>query len=85
MILSIIALLLGIANLVLLYLLNKKIDEFNNKLNKTNNNYLTKQDLDYYKISIENKLNWFNNYKKQIDKKITILKELVTYVKKSPK
>jgi len=85
MILSIVGVLLGIINLVLFYFLNKKISEFSNKLNETKNNYLVKQDLEYYKITIENRLNWFNNYKKQIDKKLTILKEIISYVKKSPK
>ena len=85
MILSIIGILLGIVNLVLLYFLNKKISEFNNKVNQTKNKYLTKQDLEYYQITIENKLNWFTNYKRQIDKKLTSLKEIITYVKNSSK
>jgi len=85
MILSIIGVLLGIINLVLLHFLNKKINEFNTKVNQTKNKYLTKQDLEYYQITIENKLNWFTNYKKQIDKKVTTLKEIITYVKNSSK
>jgi uncharacterized membrane-anchored protein YhcB (DUF1043 family) len=57
---SIIALLLGVINLILLFFLNKKINNNKDEIQKTNSN-------------VEEWSNWLDYYKKQIEKDIKYL------------
>ena len=78
MILGILALLLGISNLVLLFILNKKYQ-------KDKSNYIKIEDLNIFKTELNNKISWLSHYKERIDKKLTHLKTIITHVKNSPK
>ena len=79
---SIIALLLGIINLILLFLLFKKQKNY---ISKNDNTFIDKNDLKLFRTEINNSIKWLSHYKEQIDKKVTYLKSIINYAKKSPK
>ena len=79
----IIGILLGISNLILLFLLNKKLNKHISETKINKSNFILKEDLNVFKTNILNKLNWLSSFKEQIEKRITYLKTVVEHVKKS--
>ena len=79
----IVGILLGISNLILLFLLNKKLNKHISETKMNKSNFILKEDLNVFKTNILNKLNWLSSFKEQIEKRITYLKTVVEHVKKS--